>query len=97
MDYAHVVTLACRHHGDYSKVDLRPILPSASVITIHITAFSKAGRKLSAQEWQLLSKVENALKLDRKHVVFLSYIQYHAGEVVPNLVAIVGGVLAAKL
>lgn len=98
MDYARVVTLAHQHHGDYSKIDLRPILPSASVITVQITASSTAGRKLTAHEWQLLSNVANAmLQLDRKRSALLAYIQFHASSVAPNLVAIVGGVVAAKL
>lgn len=98
MDYARVVTLAYQQHGDYSKIDLRSILPSASVITVQITASSTAGRKLTPHEWQLLSNVANAmLQLDRKRSALLAYIQYHASSVAPNLVAIVGGVVAAKL
>lgn len=98
MDYARVVSLACESEGDFSSINLRPVLPSASVITVQITASSTAGRKLSHDEWKQVAGVSDAmLQLDRKRTTLLSYIQSHAKSVAPNLVAVVGGVIAAKL
>lgn len=97
MDYARVARLAAEH-TDLSAVDFRPILPSASVITVQVTASSSAGRPLSKSERLRVCAIADAMTtFDERREELLEHIVRRANNTAPNLVALVGGVVAAKL
>lgn len=97
MDYARVARLAA-DHDNLSSVDFRPILPSASVITVQVTASSSAGRILSHEEREKVRGVADAMTLlDVRRAQLLEHVVRRAKNTAPNLVAVVGGAVAAKL
>lgn len=97
MDYARVARLASSH-SSLSSVDFRPILPSASVITVQVTASSSAGRQLSDSERGRVCDIADLmLCVDKQRAGLLTYMISRANVAAPNLVAVVGGAVAAKL
>lgn len=97
LDYARVAKL-CANALHLSKVGLHAILPSATVITIQVTASASAGRPLKPDELQEVHALCDALtQLDHRKGELLAYVEQGAGLLAPNLVEIVGGAVAAKL
>eukprot|EP00177_Eucheuma_denticulatum_P000020 GFKZ01000041.1.p1 GENE.GFKZ01000041.1~~GFKZ01000041.1.p1 ORF type:complete len:510 (+),score=76.75 GFKZ01000041.1:1579-3108(+) len=97
LDYARVVLLSA-NISDLTKVDLRKILPSGTVITVHLAASASTGRKLDDKELEHVHALCHALmQLEEKRQQILEYIESRAGYMAPNLVQIVGGAVAAKM
>ncbi|PXF49913.1 U4/U6 small nuclear ribonucleoprotein Prp31-like [Gracilariopsis chorda] len=97
VDYARVARLTVTAE-DLSKIDLRSILPSGTAITVQLTASSSTGRMLKKDELQLvLGLCEDLLRLDEWRTELLRQVELNAGHLAPNLVAITGGAVAAKL
>jgi U4/U6 small nuclear ribonucleoprotein PRP31 len=83
---------------DLTKAPLPSILPSATHLSIALTAASSKGRKLSSSEWKT---VENAVVVasqlrDAREKIF-AYVESRITAVAPNISAIVGTAIAAKL
>ncbi len=97
LDYARVVIRA-GNASDFAKIDLGPILPAGTVITVQVTASATAGRLLSAVEaGRAKALAEIVLHLDSQKRRILSYIESRAGFMAPNLTAILGGAVSAAL
>lgn len=97
LDYARVVLLSA-NVSDLTKVDLRKVLPSGTVITVHLAASASTGRKLDGEELARVHALCHALmQLEEKRQQILEYIESRAGYMAPNLVQIVGGAVAAKM
>jgi U4/U6 small nuclear ribonucleoprotein PRP31 len=83
---------------DITKVDLRPILPSATIMVITVTGSTTAGRPLSDEEWQLTEEAcDMALDLDAARRKIMSYVESRMTVIAPNLSNVVGTSTAAKL
>lgn len=97
LDYARVAARAVLH-DDLSAVDFRPILPSASVITVQVTASSTAGRPLPSPGRVRVIALTSAMQdLDEKRAALLSHLSNKASVTAPNLCAVVGPEIAAQL
>lgn len=97
LDYARVVRLTATMN-DLSKVDLRSVLPSATVISIHLAFSATAGHPLTSEKLNLVNSLCDALsKLDEWRTTLLAFVEGRAAHMAPNLVAIVGGAVAARL
>lgn len=97
LDYARVV-LRAGNATDFSKIDLDPILPAGSVITVQVTASSTEGQLLSMEQHKRSQSLANALVgLDSNKQDLLAYVESRAGVMAPNLAEIVGGAVAAAL
>lgn len=83
---------------DLTKAPLPSVLPSATVLSITLTATSSKGRKLSPQEWKTVeTAVEVATKLRDAREKIFAYVESRITAVAPNISAIVGTAIAAKL
>ncbi|KAL5488240.1 PRP31 [Sanghuangporus weigelae] len=83
---------------DPKKVDLNGILPQAAIMSVHIAASTTPGKKLPENEWLA---VQNACDLadrleDARKKIF-TYVSSRMNTLAPNLSAIVGTTVAAKL
>lgn len=97
LDYARVAALAVKH-DDLSGVDFRPILPSAVVITVQVTASSTAGVPLTSVARARVQKLADLMqRLDGSRALLLTHLGRKAVMTAPNLCAIVGGEVAAQL
>lgn len=64
MDYARTVK-AIGNEKDLTKVDLRSILPSATVMVVTVTATTSNGKELSPEEWKVTEEAcDVAFELD---------------------------------
>lgn len=83
---------------DLTKATLPPSLPSATVLSITLTATSTKGRKLTASEWKTVeTAVEVASQLRDAREKIFAYVESRIAAVAPNIAAIVGTAIAAKL
>lgn len=83
---------------DLTKAVLPSSLPPATVLSITLTATSSRGRKLEAGEWMSVQRaivVANELRTARE--VIFNYVESRMSAVAPNISAIVGTGIAAKL
>lgn len=97
LDYARVASLAVKHE-DLSEVDFRPILPSAVVITVQVTASLTAGRPLPPETRAHVCALSELMqRLDARRGTLLAHLGLKVMMTAPNLCTIVGGEVAAKL
>lgn len=97
LDYARVASLAVKHE-DLSEIDFRPILPSAVVITVQVTASSTAGRPLPPETRAHVCALSELMqRLDARRGTLLKHLGLKVTMTAPNLCMIVGGEVAAKL
>lgn len=97
LDYARVARLAA-NQKDLKSLDLSSILPSGTVITLQLTASTSSGRLLTPPELTKVYSLCDALtRLDEWRFFLLQHVERRARFMAPNLVAIVGGAVAAKL
>ncbi|WWD16212.1 hypothetical protein CI109_100638 [Kwoniella shandongensis] len=83
---------------DLTKCTFPSTLPAATILSITLTATSTRGRKLSAGEWQtVLRAIEVARELRTAREQIFAYVESRMAAVAPNLSAIVGTGIAAKL
>jgi U4/U6 small nuclear ribonucleoprotein PRP31 len=83
---------------DLTKPSLANIVPAATVMSIAITASTSRGKKLTPSEWKT---VENAVEVasqlrDAREKIF-AYVESRISAVAPNISAIVGTAITAKL
>ncbi|KAG9300378.1 hypothetical protein G9A89_010002 [Geosiphon pyriformis] len=97
LDYTRAVK-AIGNETDLTRVDLRSILPSATVMVVTVTGSATLGQKLSNEEAAI---VENActmaFDLDIAKRKILEYVESRMTLIAPNLSAIVGSTTAAKI
>ncbi|CAO3698044.1 unnamed protein product [Rhizopus stolonifer] len=97
LDYARTVK-AIGNELDITKIDLRPILPSATVMVITVTGSTTGGRALTEEEWELTEEAcDMALDLDAARKKIMSYVELRMTVIAPNLSHVVGTPTAAKL
>ncbi|KAI9316524.1 hypothetical protein BX666DRAFT_1951533 [Dichotomocladium elegans] len=97
MDYARTVK-ALGNEVDLTKVDLRPILPSATVMVVSVTATTSSGRILTSEEWKLTEEAcDTAFELDNVKRKIIHYVESRMTLIAPNLSNVVGSSTAAKL
>ncbi|EJD00962.1 Nop domain-containing protein [Fomitiporia mediterranea MF3/22] len=92
---------ALGNSDDPKKVDLSGVLPQAAIMSVHIAASTSSGKKLAESEWlavqnacDLADRLEEARKKASK---IFSYVSSRMNMLAPNLSAIVGTTIAAKL
>ncbi|EIE89973.1 hypothetical protein G6F46_002197 [Rhizopus delemar] len=97
LDYARTVK-AIANELDVTKIDLRPILPSATIMVITVTASTTSGRQLTAEEWKLTEEAcDMALDLDAARKKIMTYVESRMTVIAPNLSYVVGTSTAARL
>lgn len=100
LDYARIVRLSCEQKTiKLSTSLLSKILPSASVITLSVTASTsnKVYALSGIEEKECLDICESMNSLDNTRVKFLNYIHECVRVIAPNLIEIVGSLITAKL
>lgn len=83
---------------DLTKVTFPNTLPAATVLSITLTATTSRGRPLKPAEWETVQRaivVAQNLRSAREQI--FSYVESRMASVAPNLSAIVGTGIAAKL
>ena len=97
LDYARVV-LKLGNEIDMSEVDLTGIIPSATIMVVTVTASTTIGTPLPEP---MLAKVidscEQVLALAANKTKILSFVESRMNGVAPNMSALVGTTVAAKL
>ncbi|CAG8692191.1 4137_t:CDS:10, partial [Funneliformis mosseae] len=97
LDYTRAVK-AIGNEMDLTKVDLRSILPSATVMVVTVTGSTTNGQKLTDEESTIVSDAcDMALELDTAKRKILEYVESRMTLIAPNLSAIVGSTTAAKM
>ncbi|KAI8087909.1 uncharacterized protein B0P05DRAFT_530620 [Gilbertella persicaria] len=97
IEYARTVK-AIGTETELTKVDLRPILPSATIMVITVTATTTAGKPLSNEEWHLVEEAcDMTLELDAVRRKIMNYVESRMTVIAPNLSNVVGTSTAAKL
>lgn len=97
LDYARVARVIAEQM-DLTSVDLRSILPSGTAITVQLAASNSKGRRLDSEELQLVYSLCMACAdVESWRAEMLEFIESRAEIMAPNLVAIVGGAVAASL
>ncbi|CAM8970395.1 unnamed protein product [Rhodiola kirilowii] len=99
IDYARVVTkIGIRNETDLTIVDLEGILPSAMIMVVSVTASTTSGKPLPEVNLQkTIDACDRALALDEAKKKVLDFVESRMGYIAPNLSAIVGSAVAAKL
>ncbi|WVR05411.1 hypothetical protein IAU60_002426 [Kwoniella sp. DSM 27419] len=83
---------------DLTKCAFPSTLPAATILSITLTATSTRGRKLTPAEWMTVQKaIEVAGELRTAREQIFAYVESRMAAVAPNLSAIVGTGIAAKL
>ncbi|OCF36359.1 U4/U6 small nuclear ribonucleoprotein PRP31 [Kwoniella heveanensis BCC8398] len=83
---------------DLTKCTFPSTLPAATILSITLTATSTRGRKLTPGEWKTVQKaIEVAGELRTAREQIFAYVESRMAAVAPNLSAIVGTGIAAKL
>ena len=97
LDYARVV-LKIGNETDLTTVDLTGILPSASIMVVTVTASTTVGTDLpSATLAAVTESCDQVLTLSENKQKMLSFVESQMSDVAPNVSAIVGTTIAAKL
>ncbi|PWA76320.1 pre-mRNA processing ribonucleoprotein binding region-containing protein [Artemisia annua] len=97
IDYARVVK-KIGNEVDLTVVDLEGLLPSAIIMVISVTASTTSGKPLPEDVLQkTIEACDRALTLDESNKKVLDFVESRMGYIAPNLSAIVGSVVAAKL
>lgn len=97
IDYARVVKRIA-NEMDLTLVDLEGLLPSAIIMVISVTASTTSGKPLPEDVLQkTIDACDRALDLDLAKKKVLDFVESRMGYIAPNLSAIVGSAVAAKL
>jgi U4/U6 small nuclear ribonucleoprotein PRP31 len=97
IDYARVVK-KIGNETDLTLVDLEGLLPSAIIMVVSVTASTTSGKPLPAEILQkTIDACDRALDLDASKKKVLDFVESRMGYIAPNLSAIVGSAVAAKL
>ncbi|KAJ1658316.1 U4/U6-U5 snRNP complex subunit prp31 [Dispira simplex] len=83
---------------DWSKVDLKAILPSALVMVVNVSATTNQGKPLNVEDLaQVLAACDVGLQLDTARATLTQYIESRMASIAPNLSTVVDTTTAAKL
>lgn len=99
LDYAKVVKVI-GNHSDLTLVEkeLADIIPQQTILTITVTATSSSGKPLSEEDLQrAVDACDSILRLEECKKEIFSYIESRMTFIAPNLSAIVGPDIAARL
>ncbi|CAN0879046.1 U4/U6 small nuclear ribonucleoprotein Prp31 homolog [Linum grandiflorum] len=97
IDYARVVK-RIGNQMDLTLVDLDGLLPSAIIMVVSVTASTTSGKPLPDHVLQQTTDAcDRALALDSAKKKVLDFVERRMGYIAPNLSAIVGSSVAAKL
>ncbi|XP_063939079.1 U4/U6 small nuclear ribonucleoprotein Prp31 homolog [Daucus carota subsp. sativus] len=97
IDFARVVK-KIGNEVDLTLVDLEQLLPSAIIMAVSITASTTRGKPLDAEDLgKIVEACDRVLALDSEKNKVLDYVESRMGFIAPNLSAIVGSAVAAKL
>nr|XP_043611413.1 U4/U6 small nuclear ribonucleoprotein Prp31 homolog [Erigeron canadensis] len=97
IDYARVVK-KIGNEVDLTLVDLEGLLPSAVIMVVSVTASTTSGKPLPEDVLQkTIEACDRALTLDASKKKVLDFVESRMGYIAPNLSAIVGSAVAAKL
>ncbi|KAM5576810.1 hypothetical protein ABKV19_007581 [Rosa sericea] len=97
IDYARVVQ-KIGNEMDVTLVDLEGLLPSATIMVVSVTASTTSGKPLPEDVLEkIVDACDRALALDSAKKKVLDFVESRMGFIAPNLSAIVGSAVAAKL
>jgi len=97
LDYARVV-LKLSNEDDLTQVDLTGILPSATIMVVTVTASTTVGTQLPPATLAAVTEsCEQVLTLSDNKQKIIAFVESRMGAVAPNVSAIVGTTIAAKL
>lgn len=97
IDYARVVK-KIGNEMDLTLVDLEGLLPSATIMVVSVTASTTSGKPLPEENLRkTVDACDRALALDSAKKKVLDFVESRLGYIAPNLSAIVGTEVAAKL
>ncbi|PIA62021.1 hypothetical protein AQUCO_00200185v1 [Aquilegia coerulea] len=97
IDYARVVKKIA-NETDLTLVDLEGLLPSAAIMVVSVTASTTSGKPLPEENLnKTMDACDRALALDLAKKNVLDFVESRMGYISPNLSAIVGSAVAAKL
>lgn len=97
LDYARVV-LKLGNEIELTEVDLTGILPSATIMVVTVTASTTTGTPLPEAVLATVSEsCEQVLSLSDNKQRMLAFVESRMSTVAPNLSALVGTTIAAKL
>ncbi|XP_028778542.1 LOW QUALITY PROTEIN: U4/U6 small nuclear ribonucleoprotein Prp31 homolog [Neltuma alba] len=97
IDYARVVK-KIGNETDLTLVDLEGLLPSAIIMVVSVTASTTSGKPLPEEVLnKTVDACDRALALDAAKKKVLDFVESRMGYIAPNLSAIVGSAVAAKL
>eukprot|EP01054_Gregarina_sp_Poly1_P005998 Gregarina_sp_Poly_1__5997@NODE_315_length_9587_cov_683_543592_g270_i0_p3_GENE_NODE_315_length_9587_cov_683_543592_g270_i0NODE_315_length_9587_cov_683_543592_g270_i0_p3_ORF_typecomplete_len432_score68_38Nop/PF01798_18/6_2e52Prp31_C/PF09785_9/9_7e13_NODE_315_length_9587_cov_683_543592_g270_i056286923 len=97
LDYITTAT-RLRNELDVTASSLSDFLPSATIMMITVAASITIGRPLSPAELdKILSVAEDVFELVEARKVILAYIEQDLVTIAPNLTALVGSSMAARL
>lgn len=83
---------------DPTKVDLSGVLPAAVIMSVLVTATTTSGQTLSEGEWLAVQNAcDLADRLEEARKKIFTYVSSRMNMLAPNLSAIVGTTVAAKL
>lgn len=83
---------------DLTDIPLNDVLPAATVMVVVVSATTTPGAPLSPDDLQrVLSACDLALQLDESRSRLLFFIESRMGFIAPNLSAVLGTTIAAKL
>ncbi|KAJ3191803.1 hypothetical protein HK101_007402 [Irineochytrium annulatum] len=96
-DYARTVKLIL-NETDLMKLDLKSLLPSATVMIVTVTATTTNGRQLTDEELDVVSKAcDIAFSLETSKRKIIEYIESRMSFIAPNLSNLLNSGVAAKL
>ncbi|PIA61712.1 hypothetical protein AQUCO_00200003v1, partial [Aquilegia coerulea] len=97
IDYARVVKKIA-NETDLTLVDLEGLLPSAAIMVVSVTASTTSGKPLPEENLnKTMDACDRAPALDLAKKNVLDFVESRMGYISPNLSAIVGSAVAAKL
>ncbi|KAL6547270.1 U4/U6-U5 snRNP complex subunit prp31 [Orobanche minor] len=97
IDYARVVK-KIGNEMDLTLVDLEGLLPSAIIMVVSVTASTTSGKPLPEDVLEkAVDACDRALALDLAKKKVIDFVESRMGYIAPNLSAIVGSAVAAKL
>ncbi|CAE5978311.1 unnamed protein product [Arabidopsis arenosa] len=97
IDYARVVKKIA-NETDLTLVDMEGFLQPATVIAVSVTALTTKGKPLPDSILRkTLDACDHAIDLDSARKKVLEFVESKMGSIAPNLSAIVGSAVAAKL
>jgi U4/U6 small nuclear ribonucleoprotein PRP31 len=97
IDYSRVVKMI-GNETDMTLLDLKSILPSATVMVINVTATTTNGRQLTPEELIELNQACDIIQeMDLSRKKMLEYVASRMSIIAPNLTVLLGSATAAKL